>query len=185
MKKYLLLLILVMVSGCASRTANLGSEFNIQQHANIADNRALIIIYADRNIEDKIALTIWHNGDAKPLVFPGTYLRIVTKPGESSIQFWDTYTGGLFGINETKTFPKDLNELYLKSRYGTTRSFDVQAGQVLYLKFYQEYIENFVQCGETEDTTSVCIREKYTTHMEEVSKAEAKGQLTGMKESIK
>ena len=173
-----IILTCLTVSGCVS--ANFGEEYKHSEHAIATGDNGVVIIYADSKIEQGIVYQVWVNDKDAGFVFPESFLRVVSASAESIIRFWE----------RPDTISSELPESYtaLSTPFsftpGVIRRIDVKAGGIYHIRIRKESSESFQECGETNETVTVCKKKQFYTTIEQVESSVAMKELTGMKESL-
>ena len=186
MKHYLIVLICMVVSGCAS--PNLGEPYNPGLEVNLDEEQSVIVVFADADIDERIGFVIWHNGKRTAWLFPNSFIRIISTPGTSEMGFGEYVPKPKFFEDPPESytmlgspFPTSFSDL---AGGKIEQTIDLEAGEVFYIRIRKEMSEVFETCGETTETTDVCSKKNYTTVIERVDKTTAIEALTGMRESL-
>ena len=182
MTKYLMPFVCLLLLGCASQ--KFGGTFNLASTAPVDSGQSVMMLFAGSDLEENVAFTLWFNGDKQAVLYPNSYIRVLSEPGLAKIRYIETFTGDPFrGKLPPSMAMNDRPKLSLV--VGRTETFNMRAGEVHFVRFHMAFYEQYVACAESAETTSVCAKHRFKTMVEEVDSADALSLLAGSRESLK
>ena len=173
----------LLLSGCFSYVKNTGSGFDVTEHTSVTPNQAVMILYTDYETEEALGFLVEQNGEDLPTLFPGTFIRSVTAPGNIELNIHRVYTAGLMAAL-SEDIHDNNNNLFRYNNLMSANKFEIRAGEVTYIRLRLEPSGHYVQCGRSEDNeVRICRLDYLKNVLEVVSEGEATAQLIGMKEN--
>jgi hypothetical protein len=185
-------LVISILSGCAS--PKVGGYYKADLHNSVSPDTANIFLYIDENVDSSIYYYVYLDDIEKGKLFKSTYLIISASVGTHNLKVTEWLSGeGVGNALSLSTMFENLSKdtattwpETLQAGKSTSLKIDALSTDNMFLRIGKKIgKELFYECEITDETTTICSKQYFDSHLELIPTKQAQDELAILKESLK